>query len=115
MGTKRTMRRVPEDVAEAKYIHKLMTDDVQARVVQLATDGKHDEVAQIIGWKNAWAGIVADLDAAVTSTTTAIGATGSPIAKTAPAASQPVAAAASDLDEPEGGSRTNRAARTNRA
>lgn len=58
---KRTYRRAPADLAEATHISKLLHDDVAARCVQLATDGKHKEVAQIIGWDEAWAGIVADL------------------------------------------------------
>ena len=63
MSTKRTMRRVPEDVAEAKYIHGLITKDVEGRIAQLAQEGKHDEMQNILEWKRTWGGIVADLSA----------------------------------------------------
>lgn len=126
MGTKRTMRRVPEDVAEAKYIHGLISADLGARIGQLAQDQKLDEIHTLTTYLQTWSGIVADLDVpeeAATATGTMIGATGSPIAKTPPlddakddgSGGGPALGQKSDPENAEGGSRTNRPARTNRA
>ena len=61
---KRTYRRAPGDVAEAKFIQKLIADYLAENTVKLAQDGKHAELYAVMGYDKTWSGIVADLTVA---------------------------------------------------
>lgn len=65
MATKRTMRRVPEDVAEATYIRDLISADVNAKAGELAAGGPdtQDKLYVLMEYKKRWGGIVSDLSA----------------------------------------------------
>jgi hypothetical protein len=61
MATKRTMRRVPEDVEEARYIHGLVKNDLGSKIIGLAQDGDLVTIHRLTGYLTTWEGVVADL------------------------------------------------------